>query len=75
MSFPPRTIHFAYVQAHFCLEGEDGLLAFLEEKLATRGHVLVCVADGAGKVGCHGPDRPRAGIGRRWASDVVAACQ
>eukprot|EP00887_Chlorella_sp_A99_P002340 scaffold10.g2340.t1 len=36
-------------EARFRLDGDTGLLAFMEEKLAARGHIVVCVADGAGK--------------------------
>lgn len=38
----------------FKLQGPTGLLAYLETVLEKKGHAVVCVAEGAGQVGCAG---------------------
>ena len=38
------------VQVTFRLQGEGGLIEFVEERLAKRGHIVVCLAAGAGYV-------------------------
>lgn len=37
-------------EVQFKLEGPTGLLAYLEKVLETKGHAVVCVAEGAGQV-------------------------
>lgn len=37
-------------EVSFCLEGRNGLLAYLEGVLEQRGHVVICMAEGAGQV-------------------------
>lgn len=51
-------------EVSFRLEGERGLLAFLERRLALKGHALIAVAEGAGQ-------DLLAGDGRRDASGNV----
>ena len=36
----------------FQLEGEHGLVAYLEHLLETRGHVVICIAEGTAQVRC-----------------------
>ena len=49
-------------QVHFTLEGPNGLLAYMEEILATKGHCVVCCAEGAGQA--------RAGAGQAFIRGV-----
>jgi len=37
-------------EVRFNLEGESGLLAYLERIMEEKGHCVVCVAEGAGQV-------------------------
>lgn len=43
-------------QVPFCIDGPNGVLKHLEYLLETKGHVVMCVAEGAGQV--HRPPRP-----------------
>ena len=45
-----REVNFVLIpEAPFALEGEGGLLPALEQRLTTRGHAVVVVAEGAGQ--------------------------
>ncbi len=44
-------------EVHFEMDGPTGLLAYLEERLRNRGHAVVVVAEGCGKLLAH--DGPR----------------
>ena len=35
----------------FFLEGDTGLYAYIQHLLSTKGHAVLCVAEGAGQVG------------------------
>lgn len=37
-------------EVQFTLEGEKGLFAYLENIIETKGHCVLCVAEGAGQV-------------------------
>jgi hypothetical protein len=37
-------------EVNFALYGEKGLFAYLEKVLETKGHAVVCIAEGAGQV-------------------------
>lgn len=37
----------------FTLKGDKGLFKYLEGVIASKGHCVVCVAEGAGQVGSH----------------------
>jgi len=49
----------------FTLAGENGMFAYLDKVLCEKGHAVVCVAEGAGQVGC-------AVEGRAWLLLIVA---
>ena len=36
-------------EVSFCLEGKQGLMAYLETVLEQRGHAVICMAEGAGQ--------------------------
>ena len=37
-------------EVNFVLDGKEGLLAYLDGRLAQRGHAVICMAEGAGQV-------------------------
>ena len=54
----------------FCLEGPDGVLEFLRQRLAARQHAVVVVAEGAGRSSARRPAVPiRAGT-RSWPTSA-----
>lgn len=57
-------------ESPFALEGEDGLLALLERRLASRSHALIVVAEGAGQQYFREEDRPLDPSGNRKLGDI-----
>jgi 6-phosphofructokinase 1 len=45
-------------EVHFVLDGPNGLLAYLEKRISSRGHAVVVVAEGCGKTLVHPADAP-----------------
>ena len=37
-------------EVNFAVDGEHGLMAYLKQLLAEKGHCVICVAEGAGQV-------------------------
>ena len=42
-------------EVKFAMDGQKGLLAYLEHLLAQKGHATICMAEGAGQVIEHTP--------------------
>lgn len=57
-------------EAPFKLEGQNGLLACLEQRLLERGHALVVVAEGAGQELCAAPRQATDASGNRRYADI-----
>lgn len=54
----------------FRLEGESGLLSMIEQRLATRGHVVVIAAEGAGQDLIPDSDRATDASGNKLHADI-----
>lgn len=52
----------------FLLDGPHGMLAYLETVLAQRGHVVICMAEGAAQV-TQRPYPPECPFARKQASE------
>jgi len=72
-----REVNFVLVpEADFDLEGENGLLKSLEERLKQRGHAVIVVAEGAGQKFFNAETLPRDPSGNVKPGDIgVFLCQ
>jgi 6-phosphofructokinase 1 len=71
-----QEVNFTLVpEVPFALDGEGGLLAALEERLAARGHAVVVVAEGAGQHLFAETERERDASGNLRHRDVGDLCR
>ncbi len=66
-----REVNFVLIpESDFDMEGEQGLLANLEDRLSKRGHAVILVAEGAGEKFFKEEDLPRDASGNVKPGDI-----